>query len=235
MGRKEKNMENRIYHVYEAIGEDYNKIQDIRTLGIHRAVKLRLAHEIAGEHPQKVLEVCCGTGGFSFALARFDHKIRIDAVDFSDEMIRAANARKRRDGFRKVVFYQENAKHLSFPNDTYDCVVCAFGILQTDDPIRILAEMKRVLKPDGRLYLLEESICDDKYIKMFRHFYENSVAPAINEFVTGKGFESRWVAKTGKKPQSKERMAKILHQMGFRKISYRTQAGGLAAVHRAVK
>ena len=235
MGKREKNMENRIYHVYEAIGEDYNKIQDIRTLGFHRAVKLRLAHEIAGGQPEKVLEICCGTGGLSFALARLNHNVWIDAVDFSDEMIRSANAKKRKDGFRKVVFYKENAKYLSFPNDAYDCVMCAFGLLQTDDPLKILAEAKRVLKPNGKLYLLEESVCEDRYIKMFTGFYENSVAPALNELFTGKGFESRWVSKTGKKPQSKERMAKILKQMGFRNISYRSQAGGLAAVHRAVK
>lgn len=233
--RREKNAENRIYHVYEAIGKDYNKIQDIRTLGMHRVIKHGLAREVAKLHPEKVLDVCCGTGGLSFAIAGESRDTWVDGVDFSDEMISLANEKKRKEGVRRVVFHRENAKCLPFADNTYDCAVCAFGVLEVDDPVRLLAQMRRVLKPGGVIYLLERSVCQDSNVKMAAGLYEKSVAPAINELLTGKGFESRWMSKVGKKPQTKEQMARVLQQMGFHQICYRSCMGGLAAVHRAVK
>ena len=233
--KKEKDTENRIYHIYEAIGKDYNRMQDIETLGLHRAAKLALLKEIAAQHPERVLEVCCGTGDLAFAMARSGEQIQVDAVDFSPEMIRLAEERKHRDGYRRVIFHRENAKSLPFEDETYDLAVCAFGLLQTDDPIRVLAELKRVLKPGGKLYLLEKSICEDANMKMLRGLYEKSVAPAVSEFLTGKSFEGKWLSKVSKKPKSREEMAGLLKRMGFSHISYRAALGGMAAVHRAIR
>ena len=233
--KKEKDTENRIYHIYEAIGRDYNRIQDIRTLGMHRAAKTALAKEIAAQHPGKVLEVCCGTGELAFAIAKADGQAHVDAVDFSDEMIRLAENRKHRDGVRRVTFHKENAKTLPFDSGSYDLAVCAFGLLQTDDPLRVLSELKRVLKPGGKLYLLEASVCEDTNVKMLQGIYEKSIAPAVSELLTGKSFEEKWLLKASKKPKRPREMAEVLARMGFSHISYRAAMGGMAAVHRAIR
>jgi len=142
--------------LFSSIASKYDLLNAIISLGRHRAWR-RLAAAISGVgRGGRALDVCCGTGDFSFALAdRLGVSGLVAGADFTLAMLGRARERARRAGGGVTAFLAGNALKLPFADNTFDCAVVGFGLRNTTDVSAALAEMARVVRPGGRVVSLE--------------------------------------------------------------------------------
>ena len=150
----------KVQDLFGTIARRYDLINDLQSLGLHRLWKRRLVRLARLESGQRALDVCCGTGDVTFALARTGAEVI--GLDFSREMLRVAEARRVRDAGREpsgqggtLAFVQGDALHLPFPDASFDAVTISYGLRNLADFEAGLAEMRRVLRTAGRLLVLD--------------------------------------------------------------------------------
>ena len=140
----------KVEDLFAAVAPRYDLINDLQSLGLHRLWKRRLVH-LANPRPGTVaLDLCCGTGDVALALAR--RGATVTGIDFSNAMLDVARRRQAPPGTK---FVHGDAMELPFPDASADIVTVAYGLRNVADVNRALAEWRRVLRPGGRLVVLE--------------------------------------------------------------------------------
>lgn len=144
----------RVNDLFAAIAPRYDLINDLQSFGLHRWWKRRLIQFAAVQPGEAALDLCCGTGDVAFALA--EAGARVTGMDFSAPMLAVAEARKVKVGEAAgPVFVQGDALHMPFPDAHFDVVTISYGLRNLASVDEGLREMWRVLKPGGRLLVLD--------------------------------------------------------------------------------
>ncbi len=144
----------KVNELFARIARRYDLINDLQSFGLHRSWKRRVVDLACIAQGGRALDLCCGTGDISFALAR--RGAEVTGLDFSAEMLAVAAERQHRDQGRPApVFIQGDAQQILFPNDSFDAVTVGYGLRNLTSWERGLEEMHRVAKPGGRLVVLD--------------------------------------------------------------------------------
>ena len=130
---------------------------------------------------------------------------------------------------------EADSQAIPFPTSSFDAVTIAFGLRNLEDPKRGLEEMRRVLKPDGALLILEFSKPVVPVIRQAFEFYFHRILPRIGAWISGQKGAYRYLPDSVDRFPSQNELAEILEKVGFRKVAYRNLSGGIAAIHWAVK
>ncbi len=231
---KQKKTE-KVHKTFEHISADYDVMNDITSLGMHRLYKHKLSAEIKQKEYRRMLDLCCGTGDMAFLLASQHPDIEVFGVDFSEQMLNMARKKQVKNKVRNVEFLLQQAEHLMFRNEFFDCVVISFGLRDVGDYKAVLKEAYRVLRPGGTIYCLESSEPDHPEFKRLKEAYQGKVVPALSAFLNGKSMEFSYVAKNSKDFISKKHLAYLMQQSGFVKVGCVTYLGGSIACHRGFK
>ena len=194
---KQKKTE-KVHKTFEHISVDYDVMNDITSLGMHRLYKYKLSAEIKQKQYRRMLDLCCGTGDMAFLLASQDPEIEVFGVDFSEQMLNQARKRQSKKKVQNIEFLLQQAEHLMFRDEFFDCVVISFGLRDVGDYEEVLREAFRVLRPGGTIYCLESSQPNHPELKRLREVYQGKVIPAVCTFLNGKGMEFSYAAKNSK-------------------------------------
>ncbi|MBP3763312.1 MAG: bifunctional demethylmenaquinone methyltransferase/2-methoxy-6-polyprenyl-1,4-benzoquinol methylase UbiE [Bacteroidales bacterium] len=159
---------------FDKIAARYDRMNRLMTLGLDCRWRRRAVEGLGGE----VLDVACGTGDMSEALLR--QGCRVTGVDLSEEMLSIARAK-----VPSVAFLRADAEQLPFPDAAFDAVTCAFGVRNFVHLEAGLAEMLRVLKPGGRLAVLELATPDSPLVRPLYHLYARRVIPPLGRLLAG--------------------------------------------------
>lgn len=225
----------KVQRTFDNISVDYDAMNDISSLGMHRLYKQKLATEIKGKQYRRMLDLCCGTGDMAFLLASQNPDNEVFGVDFSEQMLHQARKRQSKKGIRNIEFLQQQAEHLMFRDEFFDCVVIAFGLRDVGDYLAVLKEAYRVLRPGGMIYCLEASQPKHPELKQIREVYQGKVVPAVSTFLNGKGMEYGYMAKNSKAFITPKHLAYLMQKSGFVNVGYVPYAGGIIACHRGCK
>lgn len=225
----------KVHKTFEHISGDYDVMNDITSLGMHRLYKYKLSAEIKQKQYRRMLDLCCGTGDMAFLLASQNKDIEVFGVDFSEQMLNMARKRQAKNNIRNVEFLLQQAEHLMFRDEFFDCVVISFGLRDVGDYEEVLKEAYRVLRPGGTIYCLEASQPDHPELKKLRETYQGKVIPALSAFLNGKSMEFSYVAKNSKEFISRKHLAYLMQKSGFTKVGCVTYLGGVIACHRGHK
>lgn len=225
----------KVYKSYEHISQDYDAMNDITSLGMHRVWKLKVAEEIKRKKFSRILDLCCGTGDMALLLASGNPGASVTAADFSGEMLRVAQRRKNKKDLTNIEFVKCNAEKLPFHNGAFDCVVISFGLKSVADCEQVMREMYRLVRPGGFVYCLETYAPQEAKVKTAYDAYRNLVVPVVGGALAGKGAEYRRIASVGGKFLSKKEVVRLMQKTGFSKVGYLNQLGGIAACHRGQK
>lgn len=225
----------KVHKTFEHISVDYDVMNDITSLGMHRLYKHKLSAEIKQKEYRRMLDLCCGTGDMAFLLAGQHPDIEVFGVDFSEQMLNMARKRQAKNKVRNVEFLLQQAEHLMFRDEYFDCVVISFGLRDVGDCKEVLKEAYRVLRPGGSIYCLESSEPNHPELKKLRETYQGKVIPAVSAFLNGKSMEFSYIAKNSKDFISKKHLAYLMQQSGFTKVGCVTYLGGIIACHRGLK
>jgi demethylmenaquinone methyltransferase/2-methoxy-6-polyprenyl-1,4-benzoquinol methylase len=227
----------RVRAVFDSVATRYDLMNDLMSLGIHRLWK-RQAVALSGvRHGHRVLDLAAGTGDLS---ARFAGLVGAEGdVVFSDinaAMLEQGRIRMADQGLvGNLEFVQADAQHLPFPDDCFDCVTIGFGLRNVTDKDLALSAMFRVIKPGGRLLILEFSHPTPKPLKLAYDLYSFQVLPRLGRWVTGDENSYRYLAESIRMHPDQEALRGMMENAGFERCEYFNLTGGIVAIHRGYK
>jgi len=224
----------RVGAVFDSVAPRYDLMNDLMSLGMHRLWK-RFALEMSGVRAgSRVLDVASGSGDLALALAkRAGPQGVVWMTDINATML-AVGRDKLLDAGLFAPSALCDAEQLPFPADTFDCVSVAFGLRNMTRKERALAEMARVVRPGGRLIVLEFSRPWKPLAKAY-DAYSFSVLPALGKRVAGDEGAYRYLAESIRRHPDQETLKSMMEAAGLVKVDYFNLAAGVVALHRGYK
>jgi demethylmenaquinone methyltransferase/2-methoxy-6-polyprenyl-1,4-benzoquinol methylase len=204
---------------YSRIYRRYDLINSLFTLGMDQRWRRYLATLCLMQKPHTVLDLCCGTGDIAIMLGSHGKDLNITGYDFNERMLEMARKKSGKRLCSNIVFQQGDALHLPFADETFDAVTIGFGFrnLTYDHPEgdRHIAEIYRVLKPNGVFYILESGIPEKKWIRFFYRKYLTWILIPMGSLISGDRDAYRYLAKSAAEFYSFDQLLELLKEKGF--------------------
>ncbi len=210
--------------MFDRIAPVYDAMNHLMTAGLDRRWR-RVAAEAVVRPGDRVLDACCGTGDFALADARAGG--RVTGLDFSERMLERARAKS-----SAVEWVQGDALALPFEDGSFDAATVGFGVRNLESLQSGLAELRRVLRPGGRLGVLEITSPRGALAPFYRLWFEKGV-PLVGRVVSGSSAYTYLPASVRRFP-GPEDLAEMLRKAGFGDVRYRLFARGIVALHLGV-
>ncbi|WP_086930303.1 bifunctional demethylmenaquinone methyltransferase/2-methoxy-6-polyprenyl-1,4-benzoquinol methylase UbiE [Agarilytica rhodophyticola] len=227
----------RVAGVFHSVAAKYDIMNDLMSAGIHRVWK-RFTIELSGVRSgDKVLDIAGGTGDLSAKFsALVGTKGHVVLADINDSMLNVGRDKLTDKGIAGNVFYtQADAQYLPFPDNSFDCITIAFGLRNVTDKDMALRSMLRVLKPGGRLLVLEFSKPANPLLEKAYDAYSFSLLPAIGKIVTNDSDSYRYLAESIRMHPNQETLKDMMSDAGFSQCKYYNMTGGIVAIHKGIK
>ena len=220
--------------VFSSVAQKYDVMNDLMSAGMHRLWK-RFTIDLSGVRPgQRVLDVAGGTADLSRAfIKRAGPSGEVWLTDINNAMLTVGRDRLLDQGTITPTA-QCDAEKLPFPSDYFDCVSVAFGLRNMTHKDKALAEMLRVLRPGGRLLVLEFSKVWQPLEKAY-DLYSFKVLPWLGEKVTQDAESYRYLAESIRMHPDQETLKGMMEQVGFSHVQYFNLTAGVVALHRCYK
>lgn len=227
----------RVSSVFSSVAENYDLMNDVMSLGVHRLWK-RFVVDLAGVRAgQQVLDLAGGTGDLALKfVAKVGDSGSVTLADISADMLDVGRQRLVDSGVLKGVCYvQADAESLPFPENSFDLISIAFGLRNVTVKERALESMFRVLRPGGQMLILEFSTLKVPLIDPLYRAYIMKVLPRMGRLIAGDSDSYRYLAESIRMHPSQEKLLEMMKTAGFERCNYHNLSGGIAAVHRGYK
>ena len=223
--------------VFHSVASKYDLMNDLMSFGIHRVWKRFTIDCSAVREGQKVLDLAGGTGDLTAKFSRLvGEKGEVVLADINDSMLKMGRSKLRDMGIvGNVNYVQANAEALPFPDNYFDCVTISFGLRNVTDKDKALRSMFRVLKPGGRLLVLEFSKPVIKVLNSAYDAYSFHILPKIGEMITKDADSYRYLAESIRMHPDQETLKGMMEESGFDNVNYFNLTGGIVALHRGFK
>lgn len=223
----------RVADVFHSVARKYDVMNDLMSAGLHRAWKA-FALQVSGVRPgNRVLDVAGGTGDLTRAfLKRVGDSGEVWHTDINASMLGVGRDRLLNEGLHTPTALCD-AEKLPFPSAYFDCVCVAFGLRNMTHKDVALAEMRRVLKPGGRLLVLEFSQVA-KPLKPLYDFYSFKILPRIGKLVANDEDSYRYLAESIRMHPDQATLKGMMLDAGFDHVEVYNLAGGVVALHKGV-
>ncbi len=226
-----------VANVFHSVAAKYDVMNDLMSLGIHRLWK-RFTIDCSGVRPgQKVLDLAGGTGDLT---ALFSKRVgptgQVVLADINASMLNVGKDKLRDLGLvNNISYVQANAEALPFADNTFDIITIAFGLRNVTDKDAALRSMFRVLKPGGRLLVLEFSKPTEAWLSKAYDVYSFKLLPAMGQLVANDRESYQYLAESIRMHPDQDTLKNMMQQAGFAEVSYHNLTGGIVALHRGYK
>jgi len=220
--------------VFTSVASKYDIMNDLMSVGLHRIWK-RFAVGLANVHEgQRVLDVAGGSADLSrLFLKKVGRSGQVVLTDINNAMLRVGRDRLLDEGIATPTT-QCDAEHLPFPDNYFDCVSIAFGLRNVTHKDAALREMYRVIKPGGRVIVLEFSKVAKPLEKMY-DLYSFKLLPKMGELIANDADSYRYLAESIRMHPGQEELKQMMVDAGLERVEYFNMTGGVVAVHRGYK
>ena len=225
-----------VREVFESVAAKYDLMNDLMSLGVHRAWKRDFVANSGVRLGHKVLDLAGGTGDIAALMSkRVGKNGRVVLSDINEAMLEVGRRRLEDQGISGNVTYAlSNAEKLPFRNGEFDAVTIAFGLRNVTDKDAALREMYRVLQPGGKALILEFSQVQPELLKKVYDGYSFGILPVLGKLVTGDEESYRYLAESIRQHPPQEELAEMMRNAGFEKVRFRNLTGGIVAIHSGV-
>ena len=223
--------------VFHSVAGKYDVMNDLMSMGIHRLWK-RFTVDLSGVRAgQKVLDLAGGTGDLAAKFARIvGDSGEVVLADINDSMLQVGKDKLRNQGIvSNVRFVQANAECLPFPDNHFDLITIAFGLRNVTDKDAALRSMYRVLKPGGRLLVLEFSKPKSALLSQAYDVYSFKLLPMMGKLVAGDAESYQYLAESIRMHPDQDTLKAMMSDAGFDEVEYHNLTGGIVALHRGFK
>ena len=230
----EEEKHKRVAQVFSSVATKYDVMNDLMSFGLHRLWKA-FTIQISGiGRGDRVLDVAGGTADLSLAFAkRVGREGQVWLTDINHAMLSVGRDRVLDRGYALPVA-QCDAEKLPFPDNWFDCVTVAFGLRNMTHKDAALAEMRRVLRPGGRLLVLEFSKVWGPLSPAY-DLYSFKLLPWMGQKVAGDADSYRYLAESIRMHPAQEELKAMMEQVGFKRVDYFNLSAGIVALHRGYK
>ncbi|HBX73111.1 bifunctional demethylmenaquinone methyltransferase/2-methoxy-6-polyprenyl-1,4-benzoquinol methylase UbiE [Haliea sp.] len=226
-----------VANVFHSVAGRYDLMNDLMSGGIHRIWKRFTIELSAVRAGQSVLDIAGGTGDLAAKFADIVGPTgRVVLADINESMLNVGRDKLLDHGYQgNLEFVQADAQYLPFPDDSFDCVSIAFGLRNVTDKDLALRSMLRVLKPGGRLLVLEFSKPANPLLEKAYDSYSFRVLPFMGKLVAGDSESYQYLAESIRMHPDQETLLGMLEDAGFVNCEYHNLTGGVVALHRGFK
>lgn len=227
----------KVAEVFHSVAAKYDIMNDLMSGGVHRVWK-RFTIDCSGVRPDhKVLDLAGGTGDLTAKFSRIvGEKGQVILADINNSMLNVGRDKLRDMGIvGNVNYVQANAEELPFPDDFFDCITISFGLRNVTDKDKALRSMFRVLKPGGRLLVLEFSKPIIEPLSKIYDAYSFHLLPKMGELIANDAESYRYLAESIRMHPDQETLKSMMEEAGFEQANYYNLTGGIVALHRGYK
>ena len=239
-GYKTVNVEEKagkVADVFHSVASNYDLMNDLMSAGVHRLWK-RMTIEMSGVRSgNKVLDIAGGTGDLAAKFSRIVGKDGyVVLADINESMLKVGRDRLMDLGVvDNVKFSQSDAQYLPFPDNTFDIITIAFGLRNVTDKELALKSMLRVLKPGGRLLVLEFSKPGNSVLSKIYDTYSFSILPKLGKLFADDAESYQYLAESIRMHPDQQTLMGMMNDAGFTNTDFHNITGGVVALHRGVK
>ena len=224
----------RVRGVFDSVAPKYDLMNDLMSLGLHRAWKAYTVLVADVREGHKVLDIAGGTGDLALAFSKKVGKQgQVVHADINEAMLRTGRDRLLDAGVALPTLVCD-AEKLPFASNHFDVVSVAFGLRNMTHKDTALSEMNRVLKPGGKLLVLEFSKVAKPLEKAY-DWYSFKVLPKLGKLVAGDDSSYRYLAESIRMHPGQAELKALMQQCGFGHVDYHNLTGGMVALHAGIK
>lgn len=215
--------------MFDEVSPRYDLINDVLTVGNDRLWRIATTKAVGPRKGMRILDLAAGTGTSSAALAA--HGAHVVAADFSEGML--AEGRKRHAGNELVEFVWADATQLPFDDNSFDAATISYGLRNVNDPRKAIAEMRRVVKPGGRVVIAEFSTPPSAVVRAPYAWYGKNVLPRVAGLINREAAGAyRYLNESIEAWPAQDELAKWMRDAGLERVAYRNLTFGIVALHR---
>ena len=222
----------RVENMFDRIAPKYDFFNRLFSLRIDLLWRKNLVNWMQSDDPKQILDVATGTGELAIALWK-KFGVKITAVDLSQEMLNLADKKIKQLG-ADITIQKANAENLPFESNKFDAVSVGFGVRNFENLEKGLSELRRVVKENGNVYILEFSKMEGVLSPLY-NFYFNKVLPFLAKMISGEKEAYTYLPDSVKNFPCGERMKNILLDLGFSKVEYKKLSLGIVTIYKAKK
>tara|TARA_B100000795_G_C22655238_1_gene381889 strand:- start:93 stop:839 length:747 start_codon:yes stop_codon:yes gene_type:complete len=227
----------KVAEVFHSVAGKYDLMNDLMSGGVHRIWK-RMTIEMSGvRRGNTVLDIAGGTGDLAAKFSRIvGPEGTVVLADINDSMLKVGRDRLMDLGIvNNVKFSQADAQYLPFPDNSFDVITIAFGLRNVTDKDLALRSMLRVLKPGGRLLVLEFSSPANPILSKIYDTYSFSILPKLGKLFANDADSYQYLAESIRMHPDQETLQGMMDNAGFANTDFHNMTGGVVALHRGVK
>jgi demethylmenaquinone methyltransferase/2-methoxy-6-polyprenyl-1,4-benzoquinol methylase len=219
----------RVRGVFSNVASRYDLMNDFMSAGMHRIWKNRFVAKLKPRAGQHILDMAGGTGDIAFRMA--ERGAQVTVADINPEMLAVGRERAKRRGIERLLWAEENAEQLSFPDQTFDAYTIAFGIRNVTHIDKALAEAHRVLRVGGRFLCLEFSTTTWPGFQQVYDRYSHDVVPKIGKIVARDEDSYRYLIESIRRFPDMPTFKRMIEAAGFAQVTVEPILGGAVAIH----
>ena len=228
-----QNKKGLVQNVFDQVYNNYDLMNDLMSLGIHRLWKKNLIHMMNPSPNQKLIDVACGTGDIAKIYLNYTNKdSNVTCVEPNKSMIKKGKGKL--INYRNLKWINAKAEKLPLAENLYDFYTISFGLRNTKNLNSTLSEAYRVLKPGGRFLCLEFSKIQNESLNFIYKNYSKLI-PSLGKLIIGKKEPYEYLIKSIDDFLNQEELIELMKKNNFKKCTYRNLTGGIVSIHSAWK
>lgn len=222
----------RVHGVFTSVASKYDVMNDVMSVGVHRVWKDAMMDWLAPRDGQRLLDVAGGTGDVAFRFLKRAPAASAVVLDMTESMLIEGRKRAEAEAMSdRLDWIVGDAMALPFENNSFDVYTISFGIRNVTRIEDALGEAFRVLRPGGRLMVLEFSQLPNPAMQWAYDRYSFNVIPRMGQVIAGDSASYQYLVESIRKFPDQKRFATMIRQAGFAQVKYRNLTFGVAALH----
>lgn len=230
---EEKNKQ--VAKMFDNISGRYDLLNSLLSLGIHKGWRKKCVKLLSENKPKIILDVATGTGDFAIACTSLKPE-KIIGIDISEGMMQVGREKLKQQGLSNLITLKAgNAETTAFPDNTFDAIVVGFGVRNFENLEKGLSNLYRILKPGGKLVVLEFSYPQNFLVKTGYTFYFTYITPFIGRLLSKDPRAYSYLTESVKAFPNNENFTKIMSDCGYKETSFLPLSMGIAAIYSGTK
>lgn len=219
--------------VFHSVAAKYDLMNDLMSFGIHRIWKKQTLAKSGVRKGDRVLDLAGGTGDLAYKFCEMvSSQGKVVLSDINSSMLEVGKEKLTNKGcVGNIEYVQANAECLPFSDNYFDCITISFGLRNVTDKAKALASMCRVLKPGGRLLVLEFSKPIVPILSKVYDEYSFKALPFMGKIITQDAESYKYLAESIRKHPDQETLKQMMFDAGFDNVEYQNMTGGIVALH----